>query len=86
MAEVEMSRKLCVDCKYSRPREYDYACMRLPSTIDPVTGAQVNRSLSCRHERKSGACGADGRFWEPRPPRASNWLRRWLGRNTGGAK
>ena len=67
--------KLCKDCRHYYP---DGWCSRVVSynKIDLVTGEQrPNRRLEiCSHERGSwwlmtrieGACGKEGRFWEPK--------------------
>lgn len=69
--------KLCVDCRHGRSREYDYVCLRLPPTVDPVTGALVYRQLPCMRDREGGACGPEGRFWEPRALRTNVIERIW---------
>ena len=63
------SMKLCKDCKFFGQTDlmyrYDRICTR-PSQkeIDPVYGNLTGTALHCESERRYGACGKEGVYWE----------------------
>lgn len=66
--------KTCIECKHSRFRD-GFDCLHPSYAQDnPVYGVPLGKD--CWGERKHGACGMDGKLWEPRPPKRTflQWL------------
>jgi hypothetical protein len=65
----EKTMELCKDCKFFGQTDpmyrYDRICARSSQKeIDPVYGNLTGTVLHCESERRYGACGKDGIFWE----------------------
>jgi len=70
--------KLCIDCKYHKPKEMypavsedDYCLYGAKKAISPVTGAElyIETFKSCKIQRESTAvthCGPKGDFFSPK--------------------
>lgn len=72
-----MVEKICKDCKYSVKDEYGfqryegnryYCSATQERKVDPVTGeAHTIKTHLCYDMRSTdGACGPEGKLWEPR--------------------
>jgi len=60
-----MSERLCKNCKHRFGLLID-RCRLAPTEtrVDPVDGATLHRSNTCRNIRIHGPCGPEGKLWE----------------------